>query len=210
MAWVAFDRAIKAIEMFGREGPLERWQSIRAQIHTEVCERGFSRERNAFVQSYDDTVLDASLLQIPLVGFLPPNDPRVKSTLAAIERELMIDDTFVRRYPSSPAIDGLPEGEGAFLPCSFWLVSNLVMQDRRDEAHALFLRLLAVSNDVGLLAEEYDPRSQRQLGNFPQAFSHLALVDAAQALSETGHAPAKHRLDPERTTHASKRRAQRP
>jgi GH15 family glucan-1,4-alpha-glucosidase len=202
MAWVAFDRAIRAVESFRRDGPLERWKAIRAEIHAEVCARGFSRTRNAFVQSYGSEELDASLLQIPMVGFLPPADPRVRGTLAAIERELTIERTFVLRYKAGPEIDGLPPGEGAFLACSFWLVSNLVMQDRRDEAHALFERLLSLQNDVGLLAEEYDPRTRQQLGNFPQAFSHLALVDAAQALSEGVSGPPTHRLEPERTTHA--------
>jgi GH15 family glucan-1,4-alpha-glucosidase len=202
MAWVAFDRAVKAVEMFGREGPLERWKSIRDEIHAEVCARGFSSKRNAFVQSYGSEQLDASLLQIPMVGFLPPTDPRVRGTLDAIERELTIDRTFVLRYKTDESIDGLPPGEGAFLACSFWLVSNLVMQNRRDEARALFERLLALQNDVGLLAEEYDPRTRQQLGNFPQAFSHLALVDAAQALSEDVSGPPEHRLAPERTTHA--------
>jgi GH15 family glucan-1,4-alpha-glucosidase len=202
MAWVAFDRAIKAVEIFGRDGPVERWRAIRDEIHAEVCARGFSTTQNAFVQSYGSEQLDASLLQIPMVGFLPPADPRVRGTLAAIERDLTIDRTFVLRYKAAPEVDGLPAGEGAFLACSFWLVSNLVMQDRRDEACELFERLLAIQNDVGLLAEEYDPRTGEQLGNFPQAFSHLALVDAAQALSEESSAPPAHRLAPERTTHA--------
>jgi GH15 family glucan-1,4-alpha-glucosidase len=193
MAWVAFDRAIKAVEEFGRDGPVDRWRSIRAEIHAEVCARGFSKQRQAFVQSYESDFLDASLLQIPMVGFLPPTDPRVRATLAAIERELTIDRTFVLRYKTSEGVDGLPPGEGAFLACSFWLVSNLVMQDRRAEASELFERLLALENDVGLLAEEYDPRSRQQLGNFPQAFSHLALIDAAQALSEDITGPPEHR-----------------
>lgn len=200
MAWVAFDRAIKAIELFGREGPLERWRAVRQAIHDEVCTRGFSTRKNSFVQSYDSDELDASLLQIPMVGFLPPEDPRVRGTLAAIEAELVIDRTFVLRYRTRERLDGLPPGEGAFLACSFWLVSNLVMQDRREEAEQLFGRLLAIGNDVGLLAEEYDPAGGCALGNFPQAFSHLALVDAAQALSEDCSAPPQHRLAPERST----------
>jgi GH15 family glucan-1,4-alpha-glucosidase len=194
MAWVAFDRAIKAIELFGLEGPLAHWQSIRAEIHAEVCAHAFSTQRNAFVQAYDLDELDASLLQIPLVGFLPADDPRVRGTLAAIERELTIDDTFVLRYKSRERTDGLPVGEGAFLACSFWLVNNLVMQGRRQEADALFQRLLAVQNDVGLMAEEYDPLQRRQLGNFPQAFSHLALIDAALALSEDAAQDVPHRV----------------
>jgi GH15 family glucan-1,4-alpha-glucosidase len=194
MAWVAFDRAIKAIELFGLEGPLSHWQSIRAEIHAEVCAHAFSTQRNAFMQAYDLDELDASLLQIPLVGFLPADDPRVRGTLAAIERELKIDDTFVLRYKSRERTDGLPAGEGAFLACSFWLVNNLVMQGRRQEADALFQRLLAVQNDVGLMAEEYDPLQRRQLGNFPQAFSHLALIDAALALSEDAAQDVPHRV----------------
>jgi GH15 family glucan-1,4-alpha-glucosidase len=183
MAWVAFDRAVKAIEQFGCEGPLDRYRALRDEIHRDVCDHGFSREKNAFVQTYGGDELDASLLQIPLVGFLPPDDPRVISTVAAIERDLLIDDRFVLRYRTERGVDGLPPGEGAFLACSFWLVSNYVMQGRRDEAAALFERLLELRNDVGLLAEEYDPVSRRMLGNFPQAFSHLALIDAAQALT---------------------------
>jgi GH15 family glucan-1,4-alpha-glucosidase len=196
MAWVAFDRGIKAIEQFGRKGPLERWKAHRAEIHAEVCARGYSKRLQSFVQSYDGEQLDASLLQMPLVGFLPPSDPRVRGTLAAIERELVIDRTFVLRYKTEPEIDGLPPGEGAFLACSFWLVSNLVMQDRREEAEALFERLLRLQNDVGLLAEEYEPRLGCQLGNFPQGFSHLALVDAAQSLGEARDEPAAHRMAP--------------
>jgi GH15 family glucan-1,4-alpha-glucosidase len=203
MAWVAFDRGISAIEDFGRNGPLDEWRAIRGEIHAEVCARGYSEARKSFVQSYDSDRLDASLLQIPMVGFLPPTDARVQNTLAAIERELTIDGTFVLRYQSESEVDGLSSGEGAFLACSFWLVSNLVMQDRTAEARDLFERLLSLQNDVGLLAEEYDPVRRCQLGNFPQAFSHLALVDAAQALSEGRTGPPEHRLAPERSTHAS-------
>lgn len=201
MAWVAFDRAIRAVERFGRDGPVDRWRAIRAEIHAEVCARGFSNERQSFVQSYDGDRLDASLLQIPMVGFLPADDPRVRGTVAAIERELMVERTFVRRYATHPDVDGLPSGEGAFLACSFWLVSNWVMQNRHEEARALFERLLALRNDVGLLAEEYDPDTRQQVGNFPQAFSHLALIEAAQSLSEGPGGPAEHRLAPEHTTH---------
>jgi GH15 family glucan-1,4-alpha-glucosidase len=206
MAWVAFDRAIKAVEMFGRAGPVERWRATRARIHAEVCARAYSEEQGAFVQSYDTTELDASLLQMPLVGFLPPDDPRIRGTVRAIERELLIDDTFVLRYHSQRSVDGLPAGEGAFLACSFWLVSNRVMQGRRREAEELFTRLLGLRNDVGLLAEEYDIGRKRQVGNFPQAFSHLALVDAAQALSEPAKDPASHRLTPERYSRAARGR----
>jgi GH15 family glucan-1,4-alpha-glucosidase len=192
MAWVAFDRAIRAVERFGREGPLARWRAISQEIRNEVLTRGFSSKKNAFTQSYDSEELDASLLLVPLVGFLPASDARVRGTVAAIEREL-VTEGFVARYRTRPELDGLPEGEGAFLPCSFWLVNNLVLQGRKAEAEQLFERLLGIRNDVGLLAEEYDVRSRRLLGNFPQAFSHLALVDAAQALSEEPDQPAKHR-----------------
>ena len=192
MAWVAFDRAIRAVERFGRDGPVAHWRAVSEQIRNEVLSRGFSSKKNAFTQSYDSEELDASLLLIPLVGFLPASDARVRGTVAAIEREL-VTDGFVARYRTRPELDGLPEGEGAFLPCSFWLVNNLVLQGRKAEAEQLFERLLGVRNDVGLLAEEYDVRSRRLLGNFPQAFSHLALVDAAQALSEDPDQPAKHR-----------------
>ena len=194
MAWVAFDRAVKAIEQFGCKGPLEHFRALREEIHRDVCERGFCQSKGAFSHWYGSEDVDASLLLIPLVGFLPPNDPRVQGTLAAVERELLVDDCFVLRYRTQSHVDGLPEGEGAFLACSFWLVSNYVMQGRREQARKLFEQLLALRNDVGLLAEEYDPDAGRMLGNFPQAFSHLALVDAAQALSEESHAPPEHRL----------------
>jgi GH15 family glucan-1,4-alpha-glucosidase len=182
MAWVAVDRAIKAIERFGLEGPIERWRALRATIHAEVCRLGFSSERNSFVQYYGARDLDAALLMIPLVGFLPASDPRVAGTVAAIERELTTDG-FVRRYSTVSGVDGLPPGEGTFLPCSFWLADNYAMMGRGGEARALFERLLALRNDVGLLAEEYDPRNRRQLGNFPQAFSHVALINTADALT---------------------------
>ena len=183
MAWVAFDRAVRSIEEFGLEGPLERWREVRDAIHAEVCAKGYNAEENTFVQSFGETKLDASLLLIALVGFLPPEDPRVQGTVAAIERRLLRDG-FVMRYDTGTAVDGLPPGEGAFLACSFWLVDNYVLLGRDDEAHALFQRLLALRNDVGLLAEEYDPHTKRQLGNFPQAFSHLALINAAHSLSK--------------------------
>ncbi len=200
MAWVAFDRAIRSVEQFGRHGPIDRWRALRDEIHRDVCERAFSRARDAFTQFYGSEDLDASLLLMPLVGFLPANDPRVVSTVAAIERELVYDEIFVRRYRTRSELDGLPEGEGAFLACSFWLVSNRVMQGRVDEARSLFERLIALANDVGLLAEEYDPSARRMVGNFPQAFSHLALVDAAVTLSNVGENPASHRVEPSRTT----------
>jgi GH15 family glucan-1,4-alpha-glucosidase len=179
---VAFDRAVRSIEEFGLDGPLERWRAVRASIHQEVCERGFDPEQNTFVQAFGDPALDASVLLIPIVGFLPPDDPRVRGTVAAIERKL-VRDGFVMRYDSGAGVDGLPAGEGAFLACSFWLVDNYVLLGRYEEACALFERLIALRNDVGLLAEEYDPHDRRQLGNFPQAFSHLALINAAHSLS---------------------------
>ncbi len=178
MAWVAFDRAVRSVEQQGLEGPVDSWRELRAEIHAEVCERGFDRELGSFVQSYGSNELDASLLLIPLVGFLPATDPRVRGTIEAIEREL-VHDGFVLRYLTHAGVDGLPPGEGVFLPCSFWLVDCLELLGRHDEAHALFERLLALANDVGLLSEEYDPKAKRLLGNFPQAFTHLALVNSA-------------------------------
>lgn len=185
MAWVAFDRAVKAIESFGHSGPLERWRGIRDRIHGEVCRAGFNTTLNAFVQSYGSDRLDASVLLIPLVGFLPPNDPRVLGTVAAIERALL-HNGLVRRYLPDATVDGIPGGEGAFLACSFWLVDNLVVSGRRADAERLFEQLLAVRNDVGLLAEEYDPVARRQLGNFPQAFSHIGLINSAMNLELQG------------------------
>jgi GH15 family glucan-1,4-alpha-glucosidase len=182
MAWVAFDRAVKAVENFGLDGPLEHWRSVRDAIHAQVCEAGFDAQRNTFVQSYGSLHLDASLLLIPLVGFLPPDDPRVRGTVEAIERELVADG-LVRRYSSASGVDGLPPGEGTFLPCSFWLADNLALLGRQKDAEALFERLLALRNDVGLLPEEYDPRERRMLGNFPQALTHVALVNTARLLS---------------------------
>jgi GH15 family glucan-1,4-alpha-glucosidase len=181
MAWVAFDRAIKSAEQFGLDGPIERWRAQRDAIHAEVCAKGFDTSRNTFVQSYGSKELDASLLLIALVGFLPPDDPRVAGTVAAIENHLLVDG-FVARYSTASNIDGLPPGEGAFLPCSFWLADNLSLQGRWADARRLFDRLLAIRNDVGLLAEEYDPKAGRQLGNFPQAFSHVSLVNTAHNL----------------------------
>jgi GH15 family glucan-1,4-alpha-glucosidase len=179
MAWVAFDRAVRSIETHGMDGPLEKWRSLRDTIHAEVCERGFDAELGSFTQSYGSRELDASLLMIPLVGFLPPSDPRVKGTIEAIERGL-VEHGFVLRYRThDDGVDGLPAGEGVFLPCSFWLVDCLELLERHDEAHALFDRLVSLANDVGLLSEEYDPVAKRLLGNFPQAFTHLALVNSA-------------------------------
>jgi GH15 family glucan-1,4-alpha-glucosidase len=181
MAWVAFDRGVQAVERFGRSGPAERWRRVRAEIHEEVLREGFDTELNSFVGWYGAKRLDASLLVIPLVGFLPPDDPRMIGTVAAIERTL-VRDGFVQRYlhdEETQSIDGLPPGEGVFLPCTFWLADNLALQGRLDEAREIFERLLALRNELGLLAEEYDPQLRRQLGNYPQAFTHVALVNTA-------------------------------
>jgi GH15 family glucan-1,4-alpha-glucosidase len=183
MAWVAFDRAIRFQEEFDRKGPVERWRPLRDEIHAEILERGWSDEKQSFTQSYASDQLDASLLLIPMVGFLAPDDERVVSTVAAIQRELTVDG-LVLRYRVDETNDGLPGDEGVFLPCSFWLAQVLAMQGRHGEARELFERLLDLRNDLGLLSEEYDPRTGRQLGNFPQAFTHLALVDAALALGK--------------------------
>jgi GH15 family glucan-1,4-alpha-glucosidase len=182
MAWVAFDRGVKAVERFGLDGPVDAWRRIRDQIHRQVCESGFDAKRNSFVQHYGSTDLDASLLLIPLVGFLPPDDARVHATIAAIERELLVDG-LVLRYATATGIDSLPPGEGVFLPCSFWLADCLAVTGRYAEAEALFERLLALCNDVGLLSEEVDPRTGRMQGNFPQALSHMALINTARLLS---------------------------
>ena len=194
MAWVAFDRAadVLASETFDESG--KRWRAIADEIHAQVCERGFDRDLNSFVQAYDSKRVDASLLLIPLVGFLPATDPRVQGTLRAIEDKLLIDSEFVLRYESDNPGDGLPEGEGAFLACSFWLVDNYVLQGRYTEARKLFDRLLAHCNDVGLLAEEFDPATGRMLGNFPQAYSHVGLINCALSLTRrTG--PAEERAE---------------
>jgi GH15 family glucan-1,4-alpha-glucosidase len=192
MAWVAFDRTLRDAERFGLDSaPLERWRALRDRLHAEICERGFDAGRNTFVQSYGGEELDASLLLIPVVGFLPADDPRVAGTVAAIEKELDAGG-LVLRYRTAEGVDGLPPGEGAFLACSFWLADVYCLQHRRAEAEALFERLLGLANDVGLLAEEYDPRRRRQLGNFPQAFSHLALVNTALAL-DGRHGPTHKR-----------------
>jgi len=184
MAWVAFDRAVKGMSRFGDRFPVERWRKLRDEIHAEICERGFDPKVGAFMQYYGADILDASVLLAPIVGFLPAHDPRIVGTMRAVERRL-IKGGFVLRYeqPDSTA-DGLPPGEGAFLACSFWYVDVLVLQGRLGEARAMFERLIGLSNDVGLLAEEYDPGARRMLGNFPQAFSHVALVNSAYALAE--------------------------
>jgi GH15 family glucan-1,4-alpha-glucosidase len=185
MAWVAFDRAVRSSEEFGLEAPLEHWRAIRDRIHRRVCDNGFDGKQNSFVQSFGGTALDASLLLIPIVGFLPATDARIRGTLSAIEQNL-VRDGFVLRYHTTTETDGLPPGEGAFLACSFWLADNYVLQGRIDEARVLFVKLLSLRNDVGLLAEEYDPISKRQLGNFPQAFSHLGLINTARNLLGAG------------------------
>ncbi len=188
MAWVAFDRAVKAVESFGLEGPVDRWRAARDEVHAEVLREAYDPDRSTFTQSYGARELDAALLMIPLVGFLPHDDPRVRGTTAAIEAELTTPAGFVLRYRPDGAgsVDGLPAGEGCFLACTFWLVDNLALQGRRAEAVARFDALLDVANDVGLLAEEYDSAGGRLLGNFPQAFSHVALVNSAWNLAGTG------------------------
>ena len=197
MAWVAFDRAVKAVEDFGLEGPVKRWRALRDKIHHQVCGHAFSTELNSFVQEYGGKDLDASLLLMALVGFLPPDDPRILGTVAAVQKHLSVDGLLLR-YNTGAADDGLPPGEGVFLACSFWLADNLVLQGRIPEARALFERLLALRNDVGLLAEEYDPHAGRFLGNFPQAFSHVALVNTALNLTRSAEeAPARQRGEEE-------------
>jgi GH15 family glucan-1,4-alpha-glucosidase len=183
LAWVAFDRALRLVDDFGVPGPADRWRALRAEIHAEVLERSWSEREQAFAQSYDSDELDASVLLMALHGFLPPGDERMVSTVAAIERTLLRDG-FVLRYLSRDdgAVDGLPGGEGVFLPCSFWLASVLALQGRYDEAERLYGRLLGLRNDVGLVSEEYDPVGRRLLGNFPQAFTHLELINTALVL----------------------------
>jgi GH15 family glucan-1,4-alpha-glucosidase len=192
MCWVAFDRAVKAVERFGLDGPVEEWRTIRDYIHRDVCANGFNQAVGAFTQAYGSTALDASLLMIPLVGFLPAGDPRMQGTLRAIERQLCVDG-YVLRYRTDEVEDGLPPGEGAFLACTFWLADNYVLAGRVDDAHAVFERLLSLRNDVGLLAEEYDPAARRLLGNFPQAFSHVGLINTAFNLTPRQQAPAADR-----------------
>jgi GH15 family glucan-1,4-alpha-glucosidase len=200
MAWVAFDRAIKSAETFGLEGPIDAWCGLRDEICVEVCEHGFDKKLGTFVQAYGSDQLDANLLLLPCVGFLPVTDPRIENTIAAIERRL-IRDGFVMRYSTEEVEDALPPGEGAFLACSFWLVDVYTLQGRVDEAEQLFRRLVDLRNEVGLLSEEYDPKGKRLVGNFPQAFSHLALINSAYNLTRVSkpvhqrahdeHAPAE-------------------
>jgi GH15 family glucan-1,4-alpha-glucosidase len=195
MAWVAFDRVASEIES---EAPHDesgqRWREVANEIHADVCARGFDPDLSSFVQAYGSKRLDASLLLIPLVGFLPPEDPRIRGTLLAIEKKLLVDGEFVLRYETENSSDGLPPGEGAFLACSFWLVDNYILQNRYDDAHRLFERLLACCNDVGLLAEEFDPASCRMLGNFPQAYSHVGVINCALNLSRMA-SPVKERAE---------------
>jgi GH15 family glucan-1,4-alpha-glucosidase len=198
MAWVAFDRAIKSAEMFGFDGPVDRWRQLRADIHADVCARGFNTEIGSFVQYYGSRQLDASLLLLPAVGFLPIHDARVRGTIAAIERHLLVDN-LVARYDTGTLVDGLPAGEGAFLACTFWLADVYVLQNRGSDAIRLFKRLISLCNDVGLLSEEYDRRSGRLVGNFPQAFSHLALVNTAFNLTLVTR-PIEQRAPPESKT----------
>jgi len=194
MAWVAMDRAVKAVEQFGLDGDVETWSAVRSEIHDDICRQGFHSGRRAFTQYYGSVELDASLLMMPLVGFLPALDPRIVSTVEQIERELTVDG-FVLRYRTTASghVDGLPAGDGTFLPCSFWLADCLYLMGRSADAGALFERLLAVRNDLGLLAEEYDPKAGRQLGNVPQAFSHVGLVNTAHNLSPKTLGPAEKR-----------------
>jgi GH15 family glucan-1,4-alpha-glucosidase len=203
MAWVAFDRAANEFAAEGADAEARRWRAVADEIHAEVCERGFDRELGSFVQAYGVTRLDASLLLIPLVGFLPPSDPRVQGTLRAIESRLLINGEFVLRYETESGTDGLPAGEGAFLACSFWLVDNYILQGRRAEAGKLFNALLSRCNDVDLLSEEIDPRSGRMLGNFPQAYSHVGIINCALNLARNA-SPAVERAQ-SRATHALQR-----
>jgi GH15 family glucan-1,4-alpha-glucosidase len=187
MAWVAFDRAIKVAERFGADAPLDGWKRLRAEIHAEVCREGYDADRRTFTQHYGSAELDASVLLIPAVGFLPGDDERVLGTIEAVKRELT-HDGFVRRYSTELSDDGLPGTEGAFLPCSFWLVDALALSGQVEEARAFYERLLGLRNDLGLISEEYDPVAGRLVGNFPQAFTHLALIKSASVLDEAGAA----------------------
>lgn len=192
MAWVALDRTIRTAEEYGLKAPLDHWREVRSQIHDRVCREGFNTSLNSFVQSFGAKQLDASLLMIPLVGFLPPNDPRVKGTVDAIAKHLM-HDGFVLRYDSAQANDGLPPGEGAFLPCTFWLADCYALLGEHEKARELFDRLTGLCNDVGLISEEYDPVAKRLAGNFPQAFSHVGLVNTALNVSHSGEQPSRQR-----------------
>ncbi len=188
MAWYAFDSSIKSCEQFGLKGPVDRWRAVRDEIHEDVCRDGFNPALGSFVQFYGSNNLDASLLAIPRVGFLPTSDARVQGTIQAIERGL-IRDGFVLRYDTHETDDGLPPGEGVFLPCSFWLADAYALSGRMDDAKKLFERLLGLRNDLGLLSEEYDPESNRLVGNFPQALSHVSLLNTALILSRVKGIP---------------------
>ena len=185
MAWVAFDRGVQAVHAFGLQGDADRWAQLRDKVHDQVCRLGFDRNLNSFVQYYGSREPDASLLMLPLVGFLKPDDPRIQGTIALIEQHLTRDG-FVQRYRCDEAVENLPPGEGAFFLCTFWMIDNLALQGRQREARQTFERLLSLQNDVGLLSEEYDVVNGRLLGNFPQAFSHLALVNTARHLTRSG------------------------
>jgi GH15 family glucan-1,4-alpha-glucosidase len=191
MAWVALDRGIRNAEALGIDGPLDRWRALRGRIHQEVCTRGFDSGRQAFVQAYGSSELDASLLLMPTTGFLPPSDPRIRSTIEAIERELVVDG-FVLRYNTHTTDDGLPPGEGAFLACTFWLADAYALLGRHDDARRLFERLLSLRTDLGLLSEEYDVTAKRLVGNFPQAYSHIALLTTEHNLGRV-EKPARQR-----------------
>jgi GH15 family glucan-1,4-alpha-glucosidase len=193
MVWVAFDRAIKSAEMFGLPGDVARWRRVRDEVCAEVTEHGWSKARNSFVRTYGGHDLDASLLLLAPVGFLKPDDPRYRATVEAIEHDLVVDG-LVLRYDSLKSRDGLPAGEGAFLACSFWLADAYLLLGRRDDAERLFRQLVGLANDVGLLSEEYDPRAKRHLGNFPQAFSHVALINTAFNLTRA-EKPAEQRSE---------------
>jgi GH15 family glucan-1,4-alpha-glucosidase len=191
MAWVAFDRAVRAVEVHGLDGPADEWRAIRDTIHAEVCDQGWNADIGAFTQFYGATELDASVLVIPLVGFLPPDDDRVVSTIGAVQHHLTRDG-FILRYENDSGVDGLPGREARFLPCTLWFVDCLVRLGRRDEATEIFRRVAALANDVGLFSEEYDPRAGRLLGNFPQAFTHVGIVNSARGLA-AGGAPSSDR-----------------
>jgi GH15 family glucan-1,4-alpha-glucosidase len=193
MAWVCFDRAIKAVEQYRLKGPVDKWHEVRDAIHAEVCDKGFDSKRNSFRAAYDSDLLDASLLLLGQTGFVKPDDPRFVGTVEAIEKDLLADG-FVKRYSTHEMDDGLKPGEGAFLACSFWLADAYVSIGRKADAQKLFKRLLSIRNDLGLLAEEYDPRQKRQQGNFPQAFSHVALINTAFNLTRADK-PQEQRAD---------------
>ncbi len=201
MAWAAMDRAVRNVEMFGMDGPVEGWRTLRRRIHDDICRHGYDPELGSFVRAYGSREVDASLLLLPAVGFLPPGDPRIRGTIAAVERDLL-EDGLVRRYRTERARDGLPPGEGAFLACSFWLADAYAMTGRKAEARRLFEHLLSLRNDLGLLSEEYDPVARRMLGNFPQAFSHIGLINTAYMLegteAEAGSREGRHGGEPGR------------